>query len=30
MQEDSPPVNRNMAELCSGPIKDKYITSQKL
>ena len=30
MEEDSPPMNRNMAELCSGLIKDKFITSQKV
>ena len=30
MEEDSPPLNRNMAELCSGLIKEKFITSQKV
>ena len=30
MEEDTPPMNRNMAELCSGLIKDKFITSQKV
>ena len=30
MEEDSPPIQRNMAELCSGLIKDKFIKSQKV
>ena len=30
MEEDSPPLYRNMAELCSCLIKDKFITSQKV
>jgi len=30
MEEDSPPIHRNMAELCSGLIKDKFIKSQKV
>ena len=30
MEEDSPPIHRNMAELCSGLIKEKFITSQKV
>ena len=29
MEEDTPPMNRNMAELCSGLIKEKYITFKK-
>ena len=30
MEEDSPSIHRNMAELCSGLIKEKFITSQKV
>ena len=27
MEEDSPPIHNNMAELCSGLIKEKFIKS---